>query len=91
MFSRRAIRELPIESTVGFTYSLELLVKAHRRGWRVGEVPVVWVERSKGVSRFKVINWLPAYLRWYRYAFQTAIGRRLHLPLPSDPRAGDLR
>jgi dolichol-phosphate mannosyltransferase len=82
MFSRRAIQELPIQSTEGFTYSLELLVRAHRLGWRVGEVPVIWVERSKGVSRFKVLNWLPAYLRWYGYAFQTAIGRRLGLPLP---------
>ncbi len=91
MFSRRAIREIAIESSEGFTYSLELLVKAHRRGWRVGEVPVIWLERSKGVSRFKVINWLPAYLRWYRYAFETAIGRRLHRPLPGDPRPGARR
>lgn len=81
MFSRRAIRELPIVSSEGFTYSLELLVRAHRRGWRIGEVPVIWVERSKGVSRFKVLNWLPAYLRWYGYAFETAIKRRLGLPL----------
>ena len=73
MFSRRVISEVSIESTEGFVYSLELLVKAHRLGWPVGEVPAVWFERAKGqgASRFRVLRWLPAYLRWYRYAFAT--------------------
>jgi glycosyltransferase involved in cell wall biosynthesis len=80
MFSRRCIRELPIESTAGFTYSLELLVRAHRRGWRVGEVPAIWVERKAGTSRFRVLRWLPAYLRWYGYAFATTWLRRGRWP-----------
>ena len=76
MFSRRVLDEIPIESTHGFTYSLELLVKAHRRRWRVTEVPSVWIERNSGSSRFRVLKWLPAYLRWYAYAFKTTcLGR----------------
>jgi dolichol-phosphate mannosyltransferase len=71
LFSRRAIRAIPLESTEGFTYSIELLVKAHRLGWRIGEVPVEWFERKSGQSRFRVIKWLPAYLVWFRYAFAT--------------------
>ena len=73
MFSRRVVDLIPVESTEGFTYSLELLVKAHRLGWRIAEVPVRWFERggSQGQSRFKVFCWLPAYLRWYVYAFAT--------------------
>jgi glycosyltransferase involved in cell wall biosynthesis len=76
MFSRRVLDEIPIESTQGFTYSIELLVKVHRRGWRVGEVPAVWIERKVGTSRFRVLKWLPAYLRWYGYAFATTYLRR---------------
>ena len=39
-------------------------------------VPAQWIERTKGASRFRVLNWLPAYLRWYRYAFATTfLGR----------------
>jgi len=72
MFSRRALDTLPIESTQGFTYSIELLVKCQRLGWKIGEAPAVWIERSKGQSRFKVLAWLPAYLRWFFYAFATA-------------------
>ncbi len=76
LFSRRVLKQIPIESTQGFTYSLELLVKCHRLGWRVGEVPAQWFERPTGGSRFRVLRWLPAYLRWYNYAFATRLGRR---------------
>jgi len=71
LFSQRVIRSIPLESTRGFTYSIELLVKCHRLGWRVGEVAVEWHERSAGTSRFQVLKWLPDYLVWYRYAFET--------------------
>lgn len=76
LFSRRAVDTIEIESTEGFTYSLELLVKTHRLGWRVGQVPARWYERSSGQSRFRVLKWLPAYLRWFFYAFATTyLGR----------------
>lgn len=71
LFSQRVLRALPLESTEGFTYSIELLVKCHRLGWRIGEVPVEWHERKKGQSRFRVVGWLPAYFRWFKYAFAT--------------------
>jgi glycosyltransferase involved in cell wall biosynthesis len=76
LFSRRVIEQIPIESDRGFCFSLELLVKVHRLGWRVGEVPAVWFERKHGSSRFRVFPWLGAYLRWYRYAFATTWLRR---------------
>ncbi len=76
LFSRRVIDEIAVESDQGFCYSIELLVKAHRLGWRVGEVPVQWFERRHGASRFRVLKWLPAYLRWYAYAFATTWLRR---------------
>jgi glycosyltransferase involved in cell wall biosynthesis len=76
LFSQRVIREIPLESSAGFAYSIELLVKCHRLGWRIGEVPVAWYERKAGQSRFQVIRWLPIYWRWFRYAFETTYLRR---------------
>ena len=76
LFSRRAIDEIVIESDRGFCYSIELLVKCHRLGWQIGEVPANWFERTSGSSRFQVLRWLPAYLRWYVYAFATTYLRR---------------
>ena len=71
LFSRRVIESIPIESEEGFTFSIELLVKCHRLGWRIEELPTLWFERTKGRSRFRTFKWVPAYLRWYFYAFAT--------------------
>jgi dolichol-phosphate mannosyltransferase len=76
LFSRRVIERIAVESDQGFCYSIELLVKAHRLGWPIGEVPALWFERKHGTSRFRVLKWLPAYLRWYAYAFATTWLRR---------------
>ena len=76
LFSRRVIEQITIESDQGFSYSLELLVKAHRLRWRVAEVPAVWFERKHGSSRFEVLGWMPAYLRWFGYAFATTVLHR---------------
>ena len=75
LFSRRVIEQIKVQSTQGFTYSLELLVKAQRLRWDIAEVPARWFERSAGRSRFRVLRWIPAYLRWVLYAFATAYGR----------------
>lgn len=83
LFSRRIIDEITIESDRGFCYSIELLVKCHRLGWQIGEVPARWFQRAHGASRFQVIKWLPDYLRWYVYAFATTYLRR---PAQSVPR-----
>jgi len=76
LFSRRVISEIAVESREGFTYSLELTAKAHRLRWKIAEVPAQWFERTAGTSRFKVLKWLPAYLRWYGYVFATTWLRR---------------
>jgi len=83
LFSRRAVEEIAIESQRGFCYSIELLVKCHRLGWRIGEVPARWFQRAHGTSRFQVMKWLPDYLRWYAYAFATTYLMR---PADSVPR-----
>jgi glycosyltransferase involved in cell wall biosynthesis len=76
LFARRILDQIVIESDRGFCYSIELVVKCHRLGWRIGEVPAHWRERTRGTSRFQVMKWLPAYLRWYFYAFATTYLRR---------------
>ena len=76
LFSRELLETIPIESTAGFAYSIELLVKCHRLGWKIGEVPVSWYERKAGQSRFRVLRWLPQYLKWFFYAFATTYLRR---------------
>lgn len=71
MFSRRLLDTVKIESTTGFTYAIELLVKCHRLRWKIAEVPARWIMRKKGKSRFNFKKWLPHYARWFFYAVAT--------------------
>jgi len=77
-YSTDFVREVGIESDSGFEVGLELVAKAKRLGKPIAEVPTIWLDRSfasQGVSNFKLAQWIPKYLRWYRFAF----GRRLTL------------
>lgn len=76
LFSRRLLDSVRIESSVGFSYSIELLAKCHRLGWNIAEVPALWFEREHGKSRFALLKWIPQYLRWYFYAFETTYLKR---------------
>jgi dolichol-phosphate mannosyltransferase len=50
---REALARLPIGSMVsdGYAFLVEMLFEAHKRGLRIGEVPIVFVERRQGQSK----------------------------------------
>lgn len=77
LFSRSLIDTVMIESSHGFSYSLELLVKCRRLRWKITEIPSVWYERDKGQSHFHLFKWLPDYLHWYFYGFMTKYLRKM--------------
>lgn len=68
-YSSRFLREVGVESQKGFEMGLELVAKARRARLDVAEVPTTWRDRTEGESRFRLIEWIPYYLRWYLYAF----------------------
>jgi dolichol-phosphate mannosyltransferase len=35
----------------GYAFLVEMLFEAHRRGYRIGEVPIIFVERRQGQSK----------------------------------------
>lgn len=76
LFSRKILDTVEIESTAGFTYAIELLVKCHRLRWKVSEVPVRWIMRKTGKSRFNFQKWLPYYAHWFFYALATTYLRK---------------
>ncbi len=72
-YSTEFVRAVGIDSRSGFEIGLELTAKARRLRRPVAEIPTIWLDRAFGVSNFKMSKWLPAYLRWYWFAF----GRKL--------------
>lgn len=72
-FSADFIKQVGMDSKAGFEVGLELVAKAKRLRLPVAELPTIWLDRTEGMSSFKIAAWIPAYLRWYLLAF----GKRL--------------
>jgi dolichol-phosphate mannosyltransferase len=50
---REALAQLPIKAMVsdGYSFLVEMLFEAKQRGFRIGEVPIIFVERRLGQSK----------------------------------------
>jgi dolichol-phosphate mannosyltransferase len=70
LYRKVMIDTLTIESDGGFEIGMEIVIKAHFTGWRVTEIPCTWQDRQQGVSRFRILHWLPKYMKWYFYAIK---------------------
>ncbi len=68
-YSKEFLKVVGVESGKGFEIGIELVAKARRARLPVAEIPTIWLDRTDGVSSFKIIAWIGAYLRWYVYAF----------------------
>ena len=68
-YSTEFVRAVGIDSRDGFEIGIELAAKARRMRMPVAEIPTIWLDRQAGVSNFKLAQWIPRYLRWYRFAF----------------------
>jgi glycosyltransferase involved in cell wall biosynthesis len=71
LYDAAMVHHLKVESVAGFELGLELTVKAFLNGYRIAEIPSTWRDRNAGSSRFRVLHWLPHYLKWYFYVFQS--------------------
>lgn len=65
MYRKIVLKKIEIRSDGGWEFTLELVIKAHLAGYRLGEVPSVWRDRTSGSSKFKLLKWLPKYMKWY--------------------------
>jgi dolichol-phosphate mannosyltransferase len=68
-YSTDFVREVGIQSKTGFAIGIELVAKARRLRLPVAAIPTIWLERTRGMSNFRVAKWIPRYLGWYRFAF----------------------
>ena len=68
MYRRDVLDDMKIESVGGFEIGMEIVIKAFFKGYKITEVPSTWRDRTAGESRFKLMKWLPRYVRWYVFA-----------------------
>jgi len=75
MYRKALLDAVHIESGEGFEITLEITVKAFLAGYRITEIPTVWRDRVQGKSKFRLVRWLPRYLRWYWLAVREGFAR----------------
>lgn len=87
MFRREVFDRLPLESKpVGWVVAFEMAMRAEMAGLRLGEVPIVSIDRLYGGrSTFELGPWFVEYLRWFiwgalRLRTQAPSGRSVLLP-----------
>lgn len=85
MYDAALVREMGIESEKGFEIALELTAKAFARGSRITEVPTTWRDRTAGQSNFRLMKWLPHYLKWYWYAMRAGWSPDRQRQRPAGP------
>ncbi len=77
LYNRKIFDVITLESTGGFEYSLEIILKAHKKGYKITEIPTVWKDREEGTSNFKMLAWLPQYAKWYFYSFSLPFFKKI--------------
>jgi dolichol-phosphate mannosyltransferase len=67
MFRKEIFSLLNLESRpVGWTVAFEMAIKAHHAGLRLGEVPIISIDRLYGgESNFRLGPWVKEYSRWF--------------------------
>lgn len=53
-----------------FAISPEFAIKAHKAGFRLGEVPTGYTDRKEGKTTFKIMKMGPRYLSMFKYLFR---------------------
>jgi glycosyltransferase involved in cell wall biosynthesis len=87
LYRRNLLRQIPLESSGGFEIGMEIVIKAHLLGCKIGEVPSTWRDRSGGESKFRLWKWLPHYLHWYFLALKARFARDKRGLLRAAPKA----
>ncbi len=73
---REVLARIPIGQMVsdGYAFLVEMLFEAHRRGYRVGEVPIVFVERRQGQSKISSVVLIESLIMPWRLVLRGARG-----------------
>jgi dolichol-phosphate mannosyltransferase len=76
-FRRRALEAIRLDRvrSDGYAFQIEMSFKCWRRGFRLKEIPILFVDRRAGVSKMsRRIVWEAAWMVW-RLRFLDLIGR----------------
>jgi glycosyltransferase involved in cell wall biosynthesis len=84
-YRRRVVEQTPTVAE-SFDVSVELTVRAHQAGFRITEIPTVWINRDLGSSSWHFSKELRRYSRWLWLALRGPAASRTPLAPRSERR-----
>ncbi len=86
MFRKEIFENIVLESRpIGWAFIFEFVIKAQKLGVKMGEVPIVSIDRLfGGKSTFLLWPWVKEYLRWFIWGIR-------HLPKAANRQGPQLR
>lgn len=78
MFRPELLAQLDLQARpIGWAVAFEMGIKAQLAGLRLGEVPIISIDRLYGgESTFKLGPWVSEYLRWFLWGLRQSWARR---------------
>jgi dolichol-phosphate mannosyltransferase len=79
MLKKSVFERINIEAEVGWAFAFEMSIKAQLLGLKIGEVPVVSVDRLfGGTSTFNLGPWIREYIKWFNWGVKRLRGFKRH-------------
>ena len=68
LYHRRVLESIPLDDifSSGYSFLVEMLYMCQRRGWQIGEVPIIFEDRRKGTTKISRQEVLKAQYTVYR-------------------------
>jgi glycosyltransferase involved in cell wall biosynthesis len=82
MFTREVFERMDLQARpVGWAVTFEMAIKAQLSGLRLGEVPIVSIDRLYGgASTFSVGPWVAEYLKWFLWGLRQSWAGNMSAP-----------
>lgn len=89
LYRREVLESIPLDQifSSGYSFLVEMLFLCQRRGWQIGEVPIIFEDRRKGqtkISRNEVIKAQYTLLRLFLRRLRGGEPRRPEVPVSSS-------
>lgn len=89
LYRREVLESIPLERifSSGYSFLVEMLFMCQRRGWQIGEVPIIFEDRRKGTTKISRNEVIKAQYTLLRLAFRRLRGgepRRPEVPISSS-------
>jgi len=68
MFRKKVLKDIGLLESNYYTLGLELLLKAHKKRFKITEMPTIWRDRKDGKSHFMFLRDSFQYFRWFMFA-----------------------